>query len=151
VRRIAPARAIIDEIDRAEARVARGEPAHLADSIVRLARVSILRNTRREERMAEQIDQSLRELRSLRHDVLAAIGDDETRAVVEERFARAQFPFRHDRVIPRIVVRGAVDGVDLEPGFRTQPHWSETEKRRLIERGYELADAELSAISPTLD
>jgi predicted acylesterase/phospholipase RssA len=150
-RRIPPVRAFIEEIERAEERAAQGEPAHLADMIVRLARVSILRNTRREERMAEQIDQSLRELRSLRHDVLAAIGDDETRAVVEERFARAQFPFRHDRVIPRIVVRGAVDGVDLEPGFRTQPHWSETEKRRLIERGYELADAELSAISPTLD
>jgi predicted acylesterase/phospholipase RssA len=151
VRRIAPARAILAEIDRAEARVARGEPAHLADSIARLARVSILRNTRREEHMAEQIDQSLRELRSLRHDVLAAIGDDDTRAAVDERFARAQFPFRHDRVVPRIVVRGAVDGVDLEPGFRTQPHWSDADKRKLIERGYELADAELSAISPTLE
>lgn len=151
LRRIAPARAFLEEIDRAEERVARGEPAHLADTIARLARVSILRNTRREERMAEQVDQSLRELRSLRHDVLAAIGDDETRAAVEERFAQAQFPFRHDRVVPRIVVRGTVDGVGLEPGFRTQPHWSDEEKRLLIDRGYALADAELSAISPTLD
>ena len=151
VRRVAPVRAILAEIDRAEARAARGEPVHLADSIARLARVSILRNTRREERVAEEIDQSLRELRSLRQDVLAAIGDEETRAAVDERFARAQFPFRHDRIVPRIVVRGAVDGVDLEPGFRTQPHWSDEEKRRLIERGYELADAELSAISPTLE
>jgi hypothetical protein len=41
--------------------------------------------------------------------------------------------------------------VGLEPGFRTQPRWSEHDKRLLIERGYELADVELSAISPTLD
>jgi predicted acylesterase/phospholipase RssA len=151
LRRIAPARAFLDEIERAEERVARGEPAHLADTVARLARVSILRNTRREERMAEAVDQSLRELRSLRQDVLAAIDDGGTRAVVEERFAAAQFPFRHDRVVPRIVVRGNVDGVGLEPGFRTQPHWSDEEKRLLIHRGYALADAELSAISPTLD
>lgn len=151
LRRIAPARAFLEEIDRAEERAERGEPAHLADTIARLARVSILRNTRGEERMAAQIDQSLRELRSLRHDVLAAIGDDATRTAVDERFASAQFPFRHDRVVPRIVVRGSVEGTGLEPGFRTQPHWSDEDKRMLIARGYELADAELSAISPTLD
>lgn len=151
VGRLAPARAFLAEIDEAEARAARGEPAHLADTIVRLARVSILRNTRREERLAEDIDQSLRELRSLRHDVLAAIADDATRGLVEERFASARFPFRHDRLIPRIVVRGNVEGVGLEPGFRNQPHWSDEEKRLLIRRGYELADEELSKIAPTLD
>jgi hypothetical protein len=151
VSRLAPARAFIAEIDEAEARAARGEPAHLADTIVRLARVSILRNTRHEERVAESIDESLRELRSLRHDVLAAIEDPPTRAAVDERFASARFPFRHDRLIPRIVVRGSVEGVGLEPGFRNQPYWSEAEKRLLIRRGYELAEAELARVTLTLD
>jgi predicted acylesterase/phospholipase RssA len=142
--RIAPIRAFLAEVDDAEARAARGEPAHLADMLVRLARVSILRNTSGEERFAAQIDRSLRELRSLRHDVLAAIDDDATRAAVDARFAAARFPFRHDRVVPRVVVRGTVEGVGLEPGFRTQPHWPDEEKQLLIDRGYELADRELS-------
>ena len=150
VGRLAPARAFIAEIDEAEARAARGEPAHLADTIVRLARVSILRNTRREERLAEDIDQSLRELRALPDDVLAAIPDEQTRGLVQERFAEARFPFRHDRLIPRIVVRGNVEGVGLEPGFRNQPHWSDAEKRLLIRRGYELAEEELSRVTLTL-
>ena len=151
VGRIAPVRAFLAEIDDAEARVARGEPAHLADTIVRLARVSILRNTLREERVAAMTDQSLRELRSLRQDVLAQIDDPATRVAIAERFAAARFPFRHDRLIPRIVVRGSVEGTGLDPGFRTQPRWSNEEKRRLIDRGYELADEELSAITPTLE
>ena|SRR5579884_2680397 len=145
-RRVAPVRAFLAEVDDAEARAARGEPAHLADMIARLARVSILRNTSREERLAAQIDRSLKELRSLRRDVLAAIDDEATRAAVEARFAAARFPFRHDRVVPRIVVRGSVEGVGLDPGFRTQPHWSDAEKQMLIDRGYELADRELSQI-----
>jgi hypothetical protein len=82
--------------------------------------------------------------------VLATIPDESTRAAVEERFAHARFPFRHDRVIPRIVVRGSVEGVGLEPGFRNQPHWSDEEKRMLIRRGYELAEEELDRIIPTL-
>ena len=143
-RRIAPIRAFLAELDDAEARARRGEPAHLADSIVRLARVAILRNTRREERAAAQIDRSLHELWSLRHDVLAEIDDPRTRAAVDARFAAARFPFRHDRVVPRIVVRGNVEGVDLDPGFRSQPHWSAAEKQLLIARGYELADGELA-------
>ena len=145
-RRLAPIRAFLAELDDAEARAVRGEPAHLADMIARLARVSILRNTSREERFAAQIDRSLKELRSLRRDVLAAIDDEQTRAAVAARFASARFPFRHDRVVPRIVVRGSVEGFGLDPGFRTQPHWSDAEKRVLIDRGYALADLELSQI-----
>src|SRR5205823_2848769 len=45
-RRISPVRALLREVDEAEARAARGEPEHLAEMIVRLARVSILRNTK---------------------------------------------------------------------------------------------------------
>jgi predicted acylesterase/phospholipase RssA len=141
-RRIPPVRAFIGEIERAEERAARGEPAHLGDMIVRLARVSILRNTHREERLANERDTSLRELRSLRHDVLGLV-DPAERERVEARFDAAQFPFRHDRLVPKIVVRGSIEGVGLDPGFRTQPHWSDEDKRLLIERGFALADEQL--------
>jgi predicted acylesterase/phospholipase RssA len=149
-RRLAPARALVDEIDAAAERALRGEPAHLADTIVRLARVSILRNARGEERTAALIDESLRELRALHEDVLASIDDPAVRAEVDARFAAARFPFRRDRLVPRVVVRGNVEGVDLDPGFRTQPRWPDETKRLLIRRGWELADRELSAIGPTL-
>jgi predicted acylesterase/phospholipase RssA len=147
-RKIPPIRAFLAEIDDAEARAARGEPAHLADMIVRLARVSILRNTQREERVASEKDLSLRELRALRHDVLSLVNEPSLHQAIAARFAAARFPFRHDRLVPRIVVRGSTEGPGLEPGFRTQPRWSDEEKRQLVRRGWELADAELSAIEP---
>jgi len=148
-RKIPPVRALIAEIDEAEARAERGEPAHLAELIVRLARVTIRRNTQAEERIAEATDQSLRELRSLRHDVLGLVDEPGLHEAVAARFAAADFPFRKERLIPRIIVRGTIDGPGLEPGLRNQPHWSEDEKRALIRRGWELADRELRAI--TLD
>jgi predicted acylesterase/phospholipase RssA len=144
--RIPPIRAFLAEIEDAEARAARGEPAHLADMMVRLARVSILRNTHREERLAIETDLSLRELRALRRDVLELVDDDERRRAIADRFDAAGFPFRHDRIVPRIVVRGSVEGAGLDPGFRTQRRWSDEEKQILIRRGWELADAELGAI-----
>jgi len=63
---------------------------------------------------------------------------------VEERFAAARFPFRHDRLVPRITVHAAVGEVSLDPGFRNQKEWTEEVKRTLIRRGYELADHELA-------
>jgi predicted acylesterase/phospholipase RssA len=146
LQRIPPIRAFLAEIEEAEARAARGEPAHLADMIVRLARVSILRNTHREERLAIETDLSLRELRALRRDVLELVDDDEQRYAVADRFDAARFPFRHDRIVPRIVVRGSIEGAGLDPGFRTQRRWSDEEKQILIRRGWDLADAELGAI-----
>jgi predicted acylesterase/phospholipase RssA len=146
LQRIPPIRAFLAEIEDAEARAARGEPAHLADMMVRLARVSILRNTHREERLAIETDLSLRELRALRRDVLELVDDDERRRAIADRFDAAGFPFRHDRIVPRIVVRGSVEGAGLDPGFRTQRRWSDEEKQILIRRGWELADAELGAI-----
>ena len=62
---------------------------------------------------------------------------------VEERFAAARFPFRHDRLVPRITVHAAVGEVSLEPGVRSQKPWTEEAKRALITRGYELTDSEL--------
>src|SRR5919109_71433 len=74
VRRVAPVRGFIAELERAEERAARGEPAHLVDMIVRLMRVSILRNNALEERFADEKDQSIRELDALRNDVLDLVG-----------------------------------------------------------------------------
>jgi predicted acylesterase/phospholipase RssA len=147
VGRIAPVKAFLAELDEAEARALRGEPAHLADMIVRLARVAVLRNTQVEERAASEKDRSLHELAALRDDVLALV-DDDRRGAVAARFSAAQFPFRHDRFVPRITVRGSVEGTSLDPGFRSHPRWTEAEKRLLIRRGWEAADAELREREP---
>ena len=150
-RRVPPVRALLSELDLAEERAARGEPAHLVDMIVRLMRVSILRNNALEERFADEKDESIRELRSLREDVLRLVAQHVRGAgrrerlvrAVEERFAAARFPFRHDRLVPRITVQASVGEVSLDPGFRNQAPWMEEAKRELIARGYELADREL--------
>jgi predicted acylesterase/phospholipase RssA len=144
--RLPPIRAFVAELEEAEARAERGEPAHLADMIVRLARVAILRNTELEERLAQEKDASLRTLASLREDVLGLVsGDDDLAAAVDRRFGAAEFPFRGDRIVPRITVRGDIEGAGLDPGFRSSPHWSDADKRRLIRRGYDLTDRELAA------
>jgi hypothetical protein len=144
--RVPPVRAFLEEIDEAESRAARGEPAHLADMLVRLARVSVLRNTQLEERTAAERDQSLRELHALRADVLGLVVDDALRASIDARFSDARFPFRHDRFVPRYTVHGSIEGAGLEPGMRTQRRWSADEKRVLIKRGWDAADAQLAAV-----
>src|SRR5918912_3188272 len=142
--RVPPIRALLSELREAEARAERGEPAHLVEMIARLMRVSILRNSVLEERIADATDQSIRELESLRRDVIALAGRRSRLArAIDERFAAARFPFPHERRIPRVTVHASVDEIRLEPGFRTQKRWSEDEKRALIRRGYELTDAEL--------
>ena len=85
--------------------------------------------------------------RSLRHDVLGLVDEPGLHEAVAARFAAAKFPFRKDRLVPRVVVRGEIDGGGLEPGLRTQPRWSDDDKRVLIRRGWELADEQLSTIS----
>ena len=64
-------------------------------------------------------------------------------AAIDERFAQARFPFRHDRLVPRITVSASVGDISLEAGLRTQRPWSDDAKRALIDRGYELTDHEL--------
>ncbi len=151
--RVPPVRAFIAELKEAEERSDRGEPAHLADMLARLGRVSINRNTVLEERMAREKDESIAELESLGADIRAvletSVADPTERAAavreVEERFAAARFPFRHDRRVPRIAVVGSVGLVSLDPGLRSQKPWTESAMRSLIARGYELGDAELRA------
>jgi predicted acylesterase/phospholipase RssA len=145
-RAVPPVKAFDAELEEAEERFRRGEPGHLGDMIVRLMRVAISRNTAVEERWADERDGSVRELARLRHDVLEVVrtqAGDEAAAQVEGRFAAARFPFRHDRELPRITVRGSAGAESLEPGFRTQRPWTERAKRSLIERGYRLTDAAL--------
>ena len=88
----------------------------------------------------------MRELQSLREDVGALVaeqGGTDLGAAVEERFGRARFPFRHDRVVPRITVVGAADGLNLDPGFRNPKPWTEETKRQLIASGWKSADEAL--------
>ena len=59
-------------------------------------------------------------------------------------FASARFPFRHDRHVPTLIVRGTPGEDGLDPTFSGEP-WPEERKRGLIERGYRLTDAELAA------
>ena len=146
-------RGLVLELREAEERARAGEPAHAIDALIRLMRVAVVHNTELEERRANEKDVSVRELRRLREDVDAlvhsGVRDPRERAAladaVEERFARTRFPFRHDRVIPRITVRASAGDVNLEAGRRARVEWPEADKRALIERGYELADRELTA------
>jgi predicted acylesterase/phospholipase RssA len=150
--RVPPIRAFIAELREAEERDQRGEPAHQAEMLVRLNRAAIMRNMIMEEETADARDLSIGELEALREDVLELVRRhvprSERGAAAEEiarRFDEAAFPFRRERPVRRITVRGTVGEVSLEPGLRRQTPWTVADKRSIIERGYELADRELEA------
>lgn len=140
--RVPPVRALIAELEEAEARELRGEPAHYVDMITRLMRLSVLRGTALEERYADEKDASIAELERLRTDVLAIV-PRRAGAAVAARFDAAQFPFRRDRLLPRITVHAGAEGGGLPA--RRGAEWTAGTKRALIARGYELTDAELTA------
>src|SRR5256885_17063137 len=114
--------------------------------IDRLMRVAIQQNTVQEECVARDKDEALRALATLRRDVLATVRRDGGRRAervahaVEERFDAARFPFLGDRAIPRIAVQSTAGEVSLETGLRSPHPWTGEDKRRLINRGYELLD-----------
>ena len=150
-RAVPPVRALIGELRAAEERQERGEPPHLADMIVRLMRIAIARNTELEVRSAGAIDASVRELEALRGDVVDLVRRTtprwRRRAAVEEveaRFARARFPFRHDRALPLTMVRGDPGEMALDPGFRAGLEWPLETKQALIQRGRALAEEALA-------
>ena len=154
-RAVPPVRALIGELRAAEERQERGEPPHLADMIVRLMRVAIARNTELEVRSAGAIDASVRELEALRDDVVGLVRRTTPRwrrraavAEVEARFARARFPFRHDRALPLTIVRGDPGETTLDPGFRAGLEWPLETKQALIRKGRELAEEALSSRAP---
>jgi predicted acylesterase/phospholipase RssA len=149
-RAVPPVRALLAEIRLAEERVARGEPAHYGELIIRLMRVAIARNTVLEERLADERETSVAELRRLRTEVVdAAVAAvprrrrEELRAELEEIFSSARFPFRHDRHVPTVIVRATPGEDSLDPTFRGDEPWPEERKRALIERGYRLTDEAL--------
>ena len=150
-RAVPPVRALLAEIRLAEERAGRGEPAHYAEMIVRLMRVAIARNTVLEERLASERDTSVLELQRLRHEVTSAAlaaaprrSRDRLQGELDQIFAAARFPFRHDRHIPSLVVRATPGDDGLDPTFRGDEPWPEERKRALIERGYRLTDDALA-------
>jgi predicted acylesterase/phospholipase RssA len=153
-RAVPPIRALIAQLDEAEARERRGEPVHFGDMLIRLMRVAIQRNTALEERLAAERDAACRELESLRED-LVQLAREHARPgrrhraarAVEERFARSPLP----RSVPQLLVRGSGGRDSLELGFRGSSEWSEHAKRALIARGWDAADAELRAYELLLE
>jgi predicted acylesterase/phospholipase RssA len=144
--KLPPIRALVAELREAEERGDRGEPAHWPDMIVRLMRVAIQQNTVAEERVARDKDEALIALEELRRDVGAIVRREGGRRgeriaqAVEERFARARFPFRGDRLIPRIAVTSSAGEASLEAASRNPEPWTTETKRALIRKGYDLLD-----------
>jgi predicted acylesterase/phospholipase RssA len=150
-RAVPPVRALLGELRAAEERQGRGEPGHLAEMIGRLMRVTVARNTTLEVRFAEEKDASVRELASLREDVLASVQRNASpwrrrraQREIEARFAAARFPFRHDRALPLRIVSGNAGKHALDPSFRAGLEWPLLAKRALIEQGRRLADDALA-------
>jgi predicted acylesterase/phospholipase RssA len=154
-RAVPPVGALIGELKVAEERQERGEPPHLADMIVRLMRVTVARNTELEVRSAQAKDASVRELEALRNDVLETVRKAvppwrrrAAVAAVADRFARARFPFRHDRALPLTIVRGDPGEHALDAGFRAGLEWPLESKQALVALGRELTDAALREPRP---
>jgi predicted acylesterase/phospholipase RssA len=150
-RAVPPVRALMAELQAAEDRRARGEPAHLPEMLARLMRVTIARNTALEERYAAQRDVSVQELGALREEVLAIARRNalpwRRRAVDAElaaRFAAARFPFRHDRRLPTTIVHGDPGDDGLDPSFRGGLDWPTESKQALLQRGRALAEEALT-------
>lgn len=150
-RAVPPVRTLLAEVRLAEERAARGEPAHYGELIVRLMRVAIARNTVLEERLAGERETSVEELGRLREEVVsravAAAPRRRRRALraeLEELFASARFPFRHERHVPVLVVRGSPGEHALDPTFRSDEPWPLERKLGLVERGFRLTDDALA-------
>ncbi len=144
-RAVPPVRALLTELQLAQERSARGEPAHYGELIVRLMRVAFARNAVIEERLARERETSVTELRSLREEVTRLALEaaprrrrHRLRNELDARFDAARFPFRHDRPVPTLVVRGTPGDYSLDPTFRSDAPWPEERKRALIQRGYDL-------------
>jgi predicted acylesterase/phospholipase RssA len=150
--RLPAARALHRELEEALARERRGQPAHIVDVFSRLSRVAVIRNTVLEELVAGWREQSVQELAALRADIRRIVESAELppparsrlATEIDDRFAAANFPFRHDRAIPRITVAVSAGRYRLEPGFRKPRPWTVEAKRALIERGYRATADELA-------
>ena len=145
-RAVPPARALLAEVRLAQERASRGEPAHYGEMIARLMRVAFARNAVLDERLAQERETSVAELRRLREEVMSTAVAAASpwrrrrlRSELDRLFNAARFPFRHDRHVPTLIVRSTAGDDSLDPTFRSGS-WPEEHKRALIERGYRLAD-----------
>jgi predicted acylesterase/phospholipase RssA len=150
-RAVPPVRSLLAEVRFAQERASRGEPAHYGELIVRLMRVAFARNAVVEERLVLEREMSVNELRRLREDVTSAAvaaappwRRRRVRAELDGRFAAARFPFRHDRHVPTLIVRGTPGEDSLDPTFRSEIPWPPELKLALVARGYALADKALA-------
>jgi predicted acylesterase/phospholipase RssA len=150
-RAVPPVRGLLAEVRLAQERASRGEPAHYGDLIVRLMRVAFARNAVVEERLALERETSVAELRLLREDVTRVALEAaprwrrrKLRAELDARFEAASFPFRHERHVPTLIVRGTAGKDSLDPTFRGDTPWPDERKRALIDRGYALTDEALA-------
>jgi predicted acylesterase/phospholipase RssA len=149
-RAVPPIRALLAEVRLAQERALRGEPAHYGELIVRLMRVAFARNAVIEERLATERETSVTELRLLREDVIRTAVSAappwrrrRLRSELAARFDAARFPFRHERHVPTLIVRGTSGASGLDPMFRSDTSWPTDRKHALIARGYALTDAAL--------
>jgi len=85
-RAVPPVRALLTEVQLAQERSSRGEPAHYGELIVRLMRVAFARNAVVEERLALERETSVGELRRLR-EVAVEADRAGLRAEVDDRGA----------------------------------------------------------------
>jgi predicted acylesterase/phospholipase RssA len=155
-RAVPPVRALLAELRLAEERALRGEPATYPELIIRLMRVAVARNTVLEERLSAERDVAVRELQRLRGEVIATAVSAappwrrrRLHAELAVLFADAEFPFRHEQVIDRLIVRAAPGEDGLDPTYRGE--WDEESKLALIDRGYRLTDEELARNAWVLD
>ena len=157
--RVPPMRAFVEELRLAEERDARGEPAHLGEMLLRLTRAAIVRNTVVEERVADETDESIEELRRLDADVRALIRTHvrSRRDRVASRARSASGSPRHGS-LPALAraCRGSPSAapsreVSLDPESRDQTPWTVPCKQSLIDRGFMLTDAELADAGVDVD
>ncbi len=142
-RAVPPIRALIGELEQAEARQRRGEPPHLADMMGRLMRVAVARNSSVEERWAAERDRTTRAIETLRHDLLE-IADrpdvpTEVRDEIRQRLDAVNLPEGHRRALPVTIVHGDAGDVGLDPGFRAGLRWPMEPKHALLARGRAMA------------
>jgi predicted acylesterase/phospholipase RssA len=150
-RAVPPVRSLLAEVRLAQERVSRGEPAHYGELIVRLMRVAFARNAVLEERQAAERQLSVEELKLLQEDVTRIATESaipwrrrRLRDELAARFGEARFPFRHDRHLPTLIVRGTAGDDSLDPTFRSDMPWPTERKRALIARGYSLTEQALA-------
>ena len=129
-RAVPPVRALLAEVRLAQERSSRGEPAHYGELIVRLMRVAFARNASSRSGSQPSARPPFGSCHRLHEDVTAAALSaalpwrrGRLRAELDARFAAARFPFRHDRHVPALIVRGTAGHASLDPTFRSEAPW----------------------------